>query len=88
MTPIFNTHESIPWCMFGANLVIPAQICDELSWGQGKVYGRLRDKHKCIVMRIDEDSSAYSESFKRVECTNWEYRRVWATHKLLVPQTH
>ena len=32
--------ESIPWCMFGANLVIPAQICDELSCGQGKVYGR------------------------------------------------
>ena len=27
-------------------------------------------------MRIDEDSSADSESFKRVECTNWEYRRV------------
>ena len=31
---------SIPWCMFGANLVIPAQICDELSCGQGKVYGQ------------------------------------------------
>ena len=25
--------------MFTANLVIPAQICDELSCGQGKVYG-------------------------------------------------
>ena len=37
--------------------------------------GRLREKHNCIVMRIDEDSSACSESFKRVECTNWEYRR-------------
>ena len=32
--------ESIPWCMFGANFVIPAQICDELSCGQGKVYGQ------------------------------------------------
>ena len=32
--------ESIPWCMFGANLVIPTEICDELSCGQGKVYGR------------------------------------------------
>ena len=32
-------------------------------------------------MRIDdEDSSAYSESFKSVECTNWEYRRVRVTH--------
>ena len=29
-----------PGCMFGANLVIPAQTCDELSCGQSKVYGR------------------------------------------------
>ena len=48
--------------------------------------GHLRDKHKSIVMRIDEDSSAYSESFKRVECTNWEYHRVRVIHQL--PQTH
>ena len=35
--PLFSIpDESIPWCMFGANLVIPAQICDELSFGQGK----------------------------------------------------
>ena len=26
--------------MFGANLMIPAQICDELSCGQGDVYGQ------------------------------------------------
>ena len=32
--------QSIPWCMFGANLVIPAQIYNELSCGQGKVYGQ------------------------------------------------
>ena len=54
----------------------------------GLTDGRLREKHKCIVMRMDEDSSAYSESFKRVEFTNWEYRRVRATHQLPVPQTH
>ena len=36
--------------------------------------GCLREKHNCTVMRIDEDSSAYSESFKRVERTNWDYR--------------
>ena len=50
--------------------------------------GHLREKHKRIAMRIDGNSSAYSESFKRVECTNWEYRRVRATHQLPVPQTH
>ena len=29
--------------MFGANLVIPAEICDELSYGQGQVYGEKMD---------------------------------------------
>ena len=32
--------ENIPGCMYGANLVIPAQICDKVLCGQGKVYGR------------------------------------------------
>ena len=35
--PFSIPTESIPWCMFGANLVIPAQNCDELSCGQAKV---------------------------------------------------
>ena len=38
--PIPIPIESIPRCMFGANLVILAQICDELLCGQGKVKGR------------------------------------------------
>ena len=39
--PLFSIpSESIPWCKFGANLVMPAQTCDELSCGQGKVYGQ------------------------------------------------
>ena len=39
--PLFSIPaESIPRCMFGANLVILDQICDDLSCGQGKVYGR------------------------------------------------
>ena len=36
--PFSIPAESIPWCMFGANLEILAQICDELSCGQHKVY--------------------------------------------------
>ena len=37
--PLFSIPaESILWCMVGENLVIPAQICDELSCG--KVYGQ------------------------------------------------
>ena len=40
MTPILNTSwEYDQYPMFGENVVIPAQICDELSCGQGKVYG-------------------------------------------------
>ena len=38
--PFFIPDESIAGCMFGANLVIPAQICDELSCGQGKICGQ------------------------------------------------
>ena len=39
--PLFSIPtESVIRCMFGANLVIPAQICDELSCGKGKVYGQ------------------------------------------------
>ena len=30
--------EGIPGCIFDANLVIPAQIYDELSCGQSEVY--------------------------------------------------
>ena len=38
--PFSMPGENIPECMFGANLVIPAQICDELSCEQGKVCGQ------------------------------------------------
>ena len=36
---------SIPGCIFGASLVIPAQICDELSCEQGKVYRQMDWHH-------------------------------------------
>ena len=39
--PFLIPAESVLWCMFGANLVILAQICDGLLCGQGKVYGHL-----------------------------------------------
>ena len=38
--PFSIPAESIPGRMFGANLVIPAQTCDDLLCEQGKVYGR------------------------------------------------
>ena len=39
--PLFSIPtKSIIWCMRGANLVVLTQMCDELSCGQGKVYGQ------------------------------------------------
>ena len=38
--PFSIPTESIVRCIFGVNLVILDQICDELSCRQGKVYGR------------------------------------------------
>ena len=44
--PLFSIPtESIPGCTFGANLVILAQICDELSCGQG-TEGQTEDRHR------------------------------------------
>ena len=41
MTPFSTPAERIPRCMFVANLVIPAQMYDKLSGGQGKVHGQM-----------------------------------------------
>ena len=48
--PLFSTPtESIPWGMFGANLVIPAPFCDELlcrqevhGWTDGQTDGQMQ----------------------------------------------
>ena len=42
--PFLIPAKSIPWCMFLVNLVIPTHICDELSCGQGKVYGQTDER--------------------------------------------
>ena len=36
MATVSSTSETTPWCMFGAHLVKPIQIRDELSWGKVK----------------------------------------------------
>ena len=42
MISIFLTSwEYILWCMCGANLLIPAQMCDKLSCRKYKVYGQM-----------------------------------------------
>ena len=39
--PFLTPPESIPWCIFAANLTIPSQICEELSCGQGRPYRQM-----------------------------------------------
>ena len=41
LLPFSIPAESMLGCMFGTNLMIPSQICDELSCGQGKVHGQM-----------------------------------------------
>ena len=42
--PFSIPAESIPGCMFGANLVIPTQICDDLLCGQAE-FRRIRSQN-------------------------------------------
>ena len=99
LTPVTLTFDLWPWPFAWISpwwsVIIPENFM--IWWSEHskkKVWQTdiLKEKHSRIVMRIDEDSSDYSESFKRVECTffstNWEYHRVRVTHQLPVPQTH
>ena len=64
--------------MFGANLVIPAQICDELSCRQDKVYGRT-DTGNSIALRPERPRgkngthhkfSCFVDAFQHSSCRN------------------
>ena len=49
--PFSIPAKSIPQCMFGAYLVILAQICDKLSWGQAK-FPRIRVKIAKMTLKV------------------------------------
>ena len=55
--PFSIPADSIPRCMFGTNLVIPAPICDELSYGQGKVYGQTDGQTQATTIPPRPESS-------------------------------
>ena len=63
---------TLPW-----SLVITPENFMMIRWWEhsekGVTDGHLREKHNRIATRIDEDSSAYSESFKRVTDRWTEY---------------
>ena len=51
--PHFNTNNIIPWCMFDANLVIVAAMCNQLSCRQSKL-------HKEMKRRTDIQADGHS----------------------------
>ena len=67
--------ESIPWCMFGANLVIRAQICDDLSrdWSE---FSRILSQNGQNDL---EDQGQLSSIFS----TSWEWCMLGAN--LVIP---
>ena len=74
-SPFSIAAESIPRCMFGANLVILDQICDELSCGQGKVYGRTDGRTDGQTDRRRQRQYPFGLKGQRVKmntmCTAW-----------------
>ena len=49
--------ESIPQCMYGANFMIPADICDQFLCGQGKIYiqmDRRRQRQYPFGLKVSE----------------------------------
>ena len=92
--PIFNTSQEYP--KFGANLAIPAQICDELSCGQGKVYrqidwltGRRTDagNHGQRQYRFGKKVKGYKSGVKRLN-TLGHLDQYMAQHGRIVKQSY
>ena len=69
--PFSIPAESIPRCMFGANLVIPPQICDELSCGQGKVYGQRDGQTQATTIPLRPERSRGNKGHTRW----WPFKR-------------
>ena len=68
--PFSIPAKSIPRCMFGANLVIPAQICDELSCGKGKVYGQTDGQTQATAIPLLQAEGVKSmETSMSASCT-------------------
>ena len=64
--------DSISGYMFGANLVIPAQTSDELSRGQGKVYGRTDGRtDRRTDARNDNTPSAWKTRGNKRKCASY-----------------
>ena len=64
----------VPPCIFGANLLTPAQLCDELSCGQGNHYGRKNGQAGGRKQR------QYPLSLKgrRITTTSQNFRHEWS----------
>ena len=77
--PLFSIPaESKPWCTFGANVWILAQICDEFSCGQGKVHGRTDGRTdgqtQATTQPLRPESSNYKLVDLRLNYSTTQYR--------------
>ena len=69
MTSISIPAESIPGCMFGANLVILAQICDELSYRQAEFPRILGQNGKTnLKVKVNDLHFQYQSRVSQDEC--------------------
>ena len=57
------TNESIPGWMFGANLVILDQTCDQLSCRQGKVYGWTDGRTQATTIPLQPERPKGNKNF-------------------------
>ena len=66
--------------IFNSNLVIPAQICDELLCGKGKVYGQT---DKQTDRQTDRQTDGHTDGNSLVQI--FSCMRVWAETRIFVP---
>ena len=79
--PLQIPPDSIPGCMFGANLVIPAHICDELSYRKLEFPGRLSQMTKITLkVKVNDPHFQYQLRLSHDACLvkiRWSSSNLW-----------
>ena len=80
--PLFSIPaQNIPGCIFFTNLMILAQICDELSCGQSKVHGRTDGRTDA-----GKDNIPSAWKAKGLKWTNWYHFHFYFNYHLMYCQ--
>ena len=79
MTPIFKTAKSILACMFSANLVIPAQICDEILHRQAE-FPTILSQNGQNDLECPSQWPLHSGLLQGCQCSGvWNIKLYWTT---------